>query len=146
MISVVTYMFIHYIYCQWSVNIYIYIHQMDCVNVTTKSAQHAHARMIAIIVVYIWLEFGLFQQLYMYIYVYTFEYKCSYVYLYISTCNNYRCTRWDQLLVIFGPENFIWNNICNSKNMLRGCKFDIGHNIAEISNPSFNLSQHNLKK
>ena len=30
--------------------IYIYIYQMDCVNVTTKSAQHAHARMIAIIV------------------------------------------------------------------------------------------------
>ena len=29
---------------------YIYIYQMDCVNVTTKSAQHAHARMIAIIV------------------------------------------------------------------------------------------------
>ena len=33
-------------------NVYIHIYQMDCVfdNVTTKSAQHAHARMIAIIV------------------------------------------------------------------------------------------------
>ena len=55
--------------CQWvqalrafpciCIYIYIYIKWTVFVNVTTKSAQHAHARMIAIIVD-IWLEFGLF--------------------------------------------------------------------------------------
>ena len=40
---------------------------MDCVNVTTKSAQHAHVRMIAIIVEK-WLEFGLFSTI-LYIYI-----------------------------------------------------------------------------
>ena len=56
--------------------IYIYIKWTVFVNVTTKSAQHAHARMIAIIVekspnsshMYIWLEFGLFSTI-IYIYI-----------------------------------------------------------------------------
>ena len=40
------------------------------VNVTTMSAQHAHARMIAIIVEKYDLSLDFFQQLYMYIYIY----------------------------------------------------------------------------
>ena len=67
----------------WDIYIYVYIYikRTVFVNVTTKIAQHAHARMIAIIAITcipvqyhhgaecIWLESGIFRLLYIYIYM-----------------------------------------------------------------------------
>ena len=63
------------IYMLITYKIYIYIKWTVFVNVTTKSAQHAHARMIAIIVEKSTYDLSLdfFQQLYIYIYIYTVE-------------------------------------------------------------------------
>ena len=99
----VTYMFIQYIYCQWSVNLLIYI----CL-------------------IYIWIH--------MFIYLYRERQL-------ITTEVPGKTNCW-----LFLDQKILYETIfVIKKNKLRRCKFDIGHNIAAISNPSFNLSHHNLK-